>query len=52
MCTFFSAFRIQNGLKQADVLSPLLSRVGLEYVIRKVYENQVKLKVKLFLCLF
>jgi hypothetical protein len=34
-------FRIQNGLKQVDVLSPLLSNIVLEYAIRKIRENRV-----------
>jgi sorting nexin-29 len=33
-------FPIQNGLKQGDALSPLLLNFDLEYVIRKVQENQ------------
>jgi hypothetical protein len=37
-------FRIQNGLKQGDVLSPLLFNFALGYTIRKVQENQVALK--------
>jgi hypothetical protein len=35
-----AAFPIQNGLKQGGVLSPLLFKFGLEYVIMKVQENQ------------
>jgi hypothetical protein len=38
-------FPIQNGLKQGDALAPLLLTLSLEYAIRKVQENQVRLKL-------
>jgi hypothetical protein len=38
-------FPIQNGLKQGDALSLLCFSFALECAIRKVQENQVRLKV-------
>ena len=38
-----SSFLIENGLKQDDVLSPLLSYFPLEYGIRKVQETRLGL---------
>jgi hypothetical protein len=34
-------FRIQNGLKQGDALSPLLFNFALQYAIRTVHGSQV-----------
>jgi hypothetical protein len=39
------SFRIQNGLKQGDALSPLFFNFALEYVNSKVQKNQVGLKL-------
>jgi hypothetical protein len=36
---------IQNGLKQGDALLPLLFNFALEYTIRKVKENLVRLEL-------
>jgi hypothetical protein len=33
------SFPVQNGLKQGDALSPLLSNFALEYAIQKVQEK-------------
>jgi hypothetical protein len=46
MCKYLSDnFRIQNGLKEGDALSPLILNFALEYVIRNVQGNHVRLKL-------
>jgi hypothetical protein len=35
----------KNGLKPGDALKPLLFNFALEYIIRKVQENQVRMKM-------
>jgi hypothetical protein len=36
---------IQNGLKQRDASAPLLFNFVLEYAIKKVQENQARIKL-------
>jgi hypothetical protein len=43
--TLSDSFLIKYGLQQGDALSPLFFKFALEYSIRKVLENQVRLKL-------
>jgi retron-type reverse transcriptase len=38
-------FPLRNGLKQGDILSPLLFNCALKYTIRRVHVNQCGLKL-------
>jgi hypothetical protein len=38
-------FSIQNGLKQGDALLPPISNFAFKYVIMKIQENQVGMKL-------
>jgi hypothetical protein len=38
-------FPVQNSLKQGDALCPLLFNFGLDYILVKVQENRMGLKL-------
>jgi hypothetical protein len=39
------SFPIENGLKEGDALSPLLFNYASEYIIKKVQDNRLGLKL-------
>jgi hypothetical protein len=41
----YDTFRINNGFKQGDALSPLLFNIASEYAIRSVQTNQEHMKL-------
>jgi len=39
-------FRVENGLRQGDALSPMLFNIALEYVVRAVIESNIGVKIQ------